>query len=89
MKENCRAIGLDFYYEKKNKNHLSPIDHLEYIYAVFTSPTIVGEITRFFLKMISPKRFLIQKTKNTFWQWVNLAEKNAKFIYGMPKVDIT
>ena len=67
-------LGLTFTPEKETtKNTFSPIDILDYIYAVLHSPTY-REKYKEFLKIDFP-RIPYPKDQNTFWQLVNLGCK--------------
>lgn len=71
IKEIIAKLGLSFVNEKgNNTNTLSPIDLLDYIYAVLHSPTY-RETYKEFLKIDFP-RIPYPKDRDTFWQLVQL-----------------
>jgi predicted helicase len=74
LKQIAEKVGLTFTNEKEiTKDTFSPIDILDYIYAVLHSPTYRDKYKEF-LKIDFP-RVPYPKDKATFWQLVNLGSQ--------------
>ena len=77
VKQIEKSLGLQFLEEKENnENTFSPIDILDYIYAVLHSPTY-REKYKEFLKIDFP-RVPYPKDQETFWQLVKLGGEIRK-----------
>ena len=85
--EIAKALGLEFVVEKEaDDNTFSPIDILDYIYAVLHSPTY-REKYKEFLKIDFP-RVPYPKDTETFWQLVKLGgEIRQIHLLESPKVE--
>jgi len=87
VKEIVAKVGLRFTPEKENlENTFSPIDILDYIYAVLHSP-IYRETYKEFLKIDFP-RIPYPKDQETFWQLVKLGgELRSLHLLESPTVE--